>query len=1031
MAGRQKKIINKPVARNKSRRAKHTGKTSSASATVKTSRSKNVKSPSFIVGIGASAGGLEAIEEFFSCMPSVSGLSFIVIQHLPSSHKSVLDSLIKKYTKIKPLQIKDGMKIEPDCIYFGPSHCDVAVMDNALYLMEHSEGQGTRSPINFFFHSLAESHGENAICIILSGTGTDGTSGLKAIKDAGGMVMAQDIRQARFSGMPESAISTGLVDYILPIEMMPATLTEYVKHFHAIKEKNFIADQVEFDAYLQKILMLIRSKTGHNFYGYKKQSIRRRIERRMAIHQIGKIKNYFSYLEQNPFEIHSLFKDLIIRITSFFRDSEAFEILKWEIINDILKNREPGSTVRAWIAGCSTGEEAYTLAIIFSEAMAELKKHYNIQIFATDIDEDAITYARTGVYPLSIATDVSADRLSNFFAKTKNAYKINNMLREMIVFAVHSLVKDPPFSRLDFISCRNLLIYMDGELQQKILFNFHYSLRQGGILFLGGSETPRKFTDLFIPVDKRWSLYKHKSAASYYPAASSSAPMKDLQEQGENAEVKTEKKSLDIEWLIEKKLVDKYVPVCVVINKSREVVYFKGDISRYLKFPSGKASYNILKMAGEDLRHDLRAMIYKAAKEKKQIVHTNLRIRVNRGLEEIDLIVEPISWTESLQDHIAVCFKDARKTVKTPFVKTKDASTKKKTPPPDFKDRLRFMEENFEIITEELENCNKDLIFKTEEMRGVNEELQSANEELQTSREELQSTNEELLSVNAQLHEKIDELTWSNNDLNNLFSSTEIGTIFLDVNLCIRRFTPSVTRLFCLQETDIGRPLQHYSTTILYDELIKNVNDVLNSLQVKEIEVQSKDGEWYIMRIIPYRTAESVVDGVIITFVNISKMKKAEIAINKAHEFSTNVLNSINDAISIIDVNDFRIIDCNDAFLKSLNIVKEDVLGRTCHEVTHHCKDPGSCRPPEHLCPISGIMESGKHTVTEHTHYNKDGQKIYVEVSASPIKNEKGEIIQVVHVARDITDRKQKEEGFKKSIEGLKKQLDELKMKKR
>ncbi|RJQ55033.1 MAG: PAS domain-containing protein [Nitrospiraceae bacterium] len=996
-------------------------------------KDRNIK-PSFIAGIGASAGGLEAIEEFFSNMPCDSGLSFVVIQHLPAGHKSVIDSIIKKYTKMKSVQIRDGMKLEPDCIYFSPPDTDVAVMNGTLYLMEPTAGPGAKLPINFFFRSLAESQGEKAICIVLSGTGTDGTSGLKAVKDAGGIVMVQDIKQAKFSGMPESAISTGIADYVLPVKKMPGTLLKYVRQFHTIRETRLVADDEEFNNYLKKILVLIRSRTGHSFSGYKQQSIRRRTERRMVIQQIAKIEAYYDYIQKNPLEIDALFKDLIIRMTGFFRDSEAFDSLKGRIINNILKKKEPGSTIRAWVAGCSTGEEAYSLAMVFAEAMAEAGRHFNIQIFATDIDEDSIRYARAGAYPFSIAADVSTERLSRFFEKKDSAYKVKTKLREMIIFAVHSLVKDPSFSRLDIISCRNLLIYLDSELQQKILQLFHYALGEDGLLFLGSSETTRKFAGLFSPIDKKWSLYKHKAAAPGYSSALSDAALKNLSGPEVSGTLRTDRGNTgsDMERLIERKLLEGYVPACVVINKIRDIIYFKGDIGKYLELPSGRADFNILKMARKDLRHEVRTMIYQAVKEQKRIVHKGVRIMANKGYEDINIIVEPVSETEPLQGHITVYFEEASRTLRESSIASKRTPGKKKASSPSgLEDKLRFMEMSLEAVTEELEKCNNDLILKSEEMRGVNEELQSANEELQTSREELQSTNEELLSVNTQLQEKIEEITQSNNDLSNLFSSTDVGTIFLDINLCIRRFTPSATRLFNLKETDIGRPLHHFSTNILYSDLIRDALDLLETLTVKETEVQTRDGEWYIMRIIPYRTLENVVDGVVITFVDITKMKKAEIATTKAHEFSRTVLNSINDAISIIDINNFLIVDCNEAFLKSLHVLKKDVIGKTCHEVTHRCMDRGVCEGPEHMCPITETVETGKHAVAEHIHYKKDGKKIYVEVSASPIRNEKGDVVQVVHIARDITERKLTEEEFRRTIKDLRKRLDEMKKKRR
>ena len=603
-----------------------------------------------IVGIGASAGGLEAIEGFFGNMPPDTNISFVVIQHLAPNHKSIMPELLKKYTSMRIAVVGDGMKLEPGCIYLNPPDSNVAVMNRAFHLISPSESQTVRLPIDFFFRSLADEQGDKAICLVLSGTGTDGTLGLKAIKGAGGMTMVQDAKQAKYDGMPRSAISTGLVDFVLPVEKIPEELLKYVKHPYIKSRESDLEPRQGFINTINKIFFLIRSGTGHDFSNYKPNTIRRRIERRMAVHQIDTIEKYLRYLQQNAEEVKALDRDMLIGVTNFFRDPAAFEALEKKALPSLLEDRTPKAPLRIWTPGCATGEEAYSLAIILLEAMERLKKHFKIQIFATDIDAEAIEFARSGAYPDSIAADVSAARLKKYFIKEDSVYRISKQIREMVVFAVHDLTKDPPFSKLDLVSCRNVMIYMDQVLQKKILPVFHYSLNRGGFLFLGTSESVGGFSDLFSSIDAKWKIFKRKGTfpekAVGYPAMPYAYPAAGM----ERTEDKKVLREPEIRQLAEKIILEKYSPSSVLINDKHDILYFFGSTERFLTPPAGEPSFNILKMAREDLRYKLSTALHQAFKQKKTVVTEGLQIKDDGGLLNVDIVVMPLKeaawqWT--------------------------------------------------------------------------------------------------------------------------------------------------------------------------------------------------------------------------------------------------------------------------------------------------------------------------------------------------------------------------------------------------
>jgi two-component system CheB/CheR fusion protein len=839
-----------------------------------------------IVGIGASAGGLEALEGFFSNMPSDSDIAFVIIQHLAPTHKSIMDSLLKKYTGMEVKPIKSGVTIEPNCVYLNPPNKNVAIINRHLCLAEPERTHALNLPIDHFFRSLAEDQAEKAICIILSGTGTDGTLGLKAIKGEGGATMAQEESQAKYDNMPRSAIDTGMVDFILPVEKMPTNLIKFFKHPYVEGIHKKITPKQKYQDAVLNIFLLIRSATGHDFSNYRRNTIRRRIERRMAVHQIKKIDNYVKLLEDKPDEIESLYKDMLITVTNFFRDSEAFNVLEKKVIPSLLKDKLPDSPIRVWVPGCGTGEEAYSIAILLSEAMSALKTRFEVQIFATDLDSEAIEFGRVGKYPDAIAADVSHERLRKFFIRDENTYRIRKRIREMVVFATQNLIKDPPFSKLDIVSCRNLLIYLDTILQKKILPLFHYTLNPKGVMFLGSSESLGEFTSLFETIDVKWKIFKRKDSALGKAIDRPVLPFYDTDNTKEGKGKILQEES-NLRYISEKVILDDFAPPCVLINTKHEILYFHGQTDKYLSPPTGEPSFNILKMIREELRYKLSTALHDVAKQKKSIVCKNLQLRHDGNYYNLNLIVRPFIEPRTSGNLIMVVFEETtlRKKEKVKE-KKKPISSDSEIPRTDaLEQELSSTKEYLQTTIEELETTNEELKSTNEELQSTNEELQSTNEELETSREELQSTNEELETVNSELQNKVTELSYANNDLNSLLGSTEIGTIFLDTDLNIKRFTPSMTEFFNLRNTDIGRPIRDITSNIPHKEFCQDAEDVLKTLNRKQLEIETTDNKHYSMNILPYRTTENVIDGVVITFVDITENVLSQQKINVLAKF--------------------------------------------------------------------------------------------------------------------------------------------------
>ncbi len=908
-----------------------------------------------VVGIGASAGGLAAFEAFFSGLPADKdpGMAFVLVQHLAPDHKSILSELIQRYTNLQVFEVKDGMRVRPNCAYIIPPNRDMAFLNGTLRLLEPSAPRGLRLPIDFFFRSLAQDQRERAICIVLSGTGSDGALGVRAVKGEGGMAMAQTLESTEFDGMPSSAIATGLVDFVLPPADMAKQLMAYATHAFGNLARSPSDPSPTADDLLKKICVLLRDHTGHDFSQYKQKTLIRRIERRMAVHQIDRSEDYLRFMRTTPAEAQALFRDLLIGVTSFFRDPESFTALEKEVIPQLFAGKPADASVRVWICGCSTGEEAYSIAILLQEHLQTLDRPFRVQVFATDIDAQAIAQARAGVYPASIAADVSADRLTHFFTQEPDngAYRIRKAIRDLLVFSEQDVIRDPPFSRMHLISCRNLLIYLNTALQKKIIPLFHYALNPNGVLFLGSSETVGDFGSLFATMDRKHKLYlriadpsgaAHPALATFIPPLLEAAhPVR-----GKRAEAGTPGQA-NLRELTEHTLLAHYAQAGALVDSRGKILHVYGRTGRYLEPAAGDAGMNILTMAREGLRPALTAALSEVVARKAPVDHPGLRVKTNGDFSTVNLSLRPAvsSGGAMLPDLFLVILEE----VSTPLAPPEDEAPEAGAPVTTdakrlatLEQELRTKEEYLQSYREEMGTSTEELKSTNEEMQSVNEEMQSTNEELETSKEELQSVNEELATVNAELQNKVADLSQANNDMNNLLAGTGVATLFVDHQLRIVRFTPSATELINLIPSDIGRPVSHIVSNLVgYNSLVKDVQIVLRDLAKHEVEVQTLAGAWYMLRIHPYRTLDNVIQGAVITFTDISERKQATTRLEERGRELKAVMKGMFNAFALFEsvVNEggdflsYRFVVVNDAYERMMGVQNAQVVGRSVHDV--------------------------------------------------------------------------------------------------
>jgi len=830
-----------------------------------------------IVGIGASAGGLEALEQFLRRVPNGCGMAFVIVQHLDPTHKGIMPELLQRATGMKVIQVKDRTSVRPDCVYVIPPNKDMSILHGVLHLLAPTAPRGLRLPIDFFLRSLAQDQQDHSVGVILSGMGSDGTLGLRAIKEKAGVVLVQDPLSAKFDSMPRSAIDAGLADIVAPVEELPEKIIAYLQRTPLIARTEAALEDKAQSA-LEKVVILLRAHTGNDFSFYKRNTLYRRIERRMGIHQIPKMATYVRYLQENLQELNLLFKELLIGVTNFFRDPAAWEQLRKQAIPALLASRSPGQALRAWVAGCSTGEEAYSLAMVFKEAveLAKPKGNFSLRIFATDLDRDAIDKARQGVFPANITADVSEERLKRFFAKEGYSYRVRKEIREMVTFAPQNLTMDPPFTKLDFLSCRNLLIYLAAEVQKKLIPLFHYSLRPGGILILGSSETVGDGADLFAPLSGKLRIFRRKESVLRpeqvaFPLSFSASPSAVPE-----ASPAT-KPSATLQSLADQLVLQRYAPPAVLTNDKGDIFYVSGRTGKYLEPAAGKANWNLFAMTREGLRYELSGAFQKALQQKESVALHGLKVvGANGGRQCVDVTVQRLDEPGALQGLVMIVFTDVAAPV---------AAKVEGRPPKPHAQSVRVVELEQELLQvraeartthEEMQTAQEEFRSANEELQSTNEELQSTNEELTTSKEEMQSINEELQTVNAELQTKVDELSRASNDMKNLLDSTDIATLFLDKDLNVRRFTPQATKIIKLIPADVGRPITDLASELDYPELADDAREVLRKLASVEKPIGARDGRWFSVRIMPYRTMDDRIDGVVITFANITEAKTLE-----------------------------------------------------------------------------------------------------------------------------------------------------------
>ena len=870
-----------------------------------------------IVGIGASAGGLAAFEAFFSGMPTDTnpGMAFVLVQHLDPNHKSMLSEIIQRYTRMPVHDVSDGIVVQNNNVYIIPPGHNMAFLNGELHLIEPIETRGQRLPIDFFFRSLAQDQHERAIGIVLAGTGSDGMLGIRAIKNEGGMLMVQKPESAAFDSMPNSCINTGLVDYVLtPIEM-PAQLIAYANQVYSKSIGDRITHQIMSDDTMKKIFILLRAQTGHDFSLYKSSSIERRIERRMAVHQIESLENYVRYLQQSPEEVDALFRDILIGVTNFFRDPEAFKVLEEVTIPKFFEGKSPGSEVRVWSAACSTGEEAYSIAILLFERMHSLKQNYAIQVFATDIDSRAIATARAGVYPASIADDISPERLARFFTLESggSSYCIHKSIRDLIVFSEQDLIKDPPFSRLDLIACRNLMIYLSVDLQKILIAMFHYALKPDGVLFLGISEGIGDLSNLFAVIDRKNKIYQRKEDLSslYKSSGRMMLSLPDMPKQIRPALPLSSKKT-SLRDMAEQAILKEIAPMAALVNERGDILYLHGRAGMFLELGPGEAGVNnILKMAREGLRSGLAASLRKSVASKEPASCTGLLVKTHDGILRCDATIHPVPDAPLASATVPLYLIILKNTpiqeappVMLDALDKDDSGNQKQILA--LQAELRAREDEIQSTHLELERSNEEFKSFNEELQSMNEELQSSNEELGTSKEELQSVNEELATVNAELQSKVSDLSRMNDDMSNFISGTGIASVFVNHKLEILRFTPSAAKIINLIPSDKGRAVNHIvSNLINYNQLAQDIHSVIDTLVSIEKEVQTISNGWYSMRIQPYRTTENVIDGAVISFIDITEIvnTREQLQIANQQLRLAVVVHDSYDAITVQDMN--------------------------------------------------------------------------------------------------------------------------------
>jgi two-component system CheB/CheR fusion protein len=947
-----------------------------------------------VVGIGASAGAMDPLKELFTGIGAETGLAFVVVQHLDPNHISYMSEVLARQTGMKVIEATDRAPVQANFVYTIPPNKYISLDDGMLRLSEPIKRDGLRLPIDFFFRSLAHDHGADAIAVLLSGGGSDGTLGIREIRGAGGLVIVQNPETAQFDSMIESAIATGLVDFVLPVQEIAVKLLQYVRQ---VSENDGATPQT-ISAGIDAILELLVNDTKSDFRCYKKTTVRRRIERRMGVNRIQDISGYHAFLRDNPGELAKLAKDMLIGVTSFFRDPEAFTELRDKVIRPLVHESNRASPLRAWIAGCATGEEAYSIAILVMEEMAAARKNLSLQMFASDIDSDALKSAREGIYPQSIAADVNEERLARFFIKKDSIYQIEPRIRECVTFAEHNAIQDPPFLRMDLISCRNLMIYIEPEVQQKILNLFGFALKPDRYLFLGKADTSIEQSDLFEPVSRSWRIFQRRPSVAVpfrsFPTRTAS-----------HASKSEEQHPIKLADLNQQVLLDHFNASMVLVRQSGEILHFYGATDKYLSHPAGDATLNLFSLIEKQHAVALRLAVERAEREDVTVTSQLREINRNDPAEIVEITVKPVKDPISRKRLIAVIFQPAQPRP------TPEPVARQATKPQDgdiaaqleaennrLKQDLQTAIETFQVTHEEFTAAN-------EEVLAINEELQSTNEELETSKEELQSVNEELITVNNQLNDKVEDLSKANDDLANFLNSSDVATVFLDRGFCIRRFTASATRLMNLLSLDVGRPIRDIANQLVNVDLTSVADAVLKNLATYEQEVAAANGSWHMMRCVPYRTLNDVIDGVVFTFTDVTRLKQSEEAMRRARDYTDNIIQTVPVSLLVLDAK-LTVICANQAFYRTFEVARADTEHRLIYEL-----GSGQWNIPKLREVLDDITNRDSHIdnfEVEHD-FPGIGRKIMSVNGRKLSSNEADDCNSILLAIEDITGRRQAE----------------------
>lgn len=933
-----------------------------------------------IVGVGASAGGVQVLETFFGDMPKDCGMGFVVVQHLDPHHESMMRNLLANKTELRVHDAAEGMRVEANHVYLKPPGKDVTIKDGILHLEALPSKEGIRLPIDTFFRSLARDHLDRAICVVMTGASSDGTLGAKEIKGEGGLVMVQDEKQAQYPQMPRSVIDAGVADIVLPVERMAKELLRYAGH-PFISSLTSQTPEEKTERAIAAILMHVRTYTGHDFSLYKRNTIRRRIERRMALHQIPNMDDYKRFLRQNTQEVLDLFDDMTINVTSFFRDREAFQALKEKALRPVLEKKNGDIAFRVWVPGCSTGEEAYSIGMLLLEVADELEIYRDIKVFGTDINAEAIETARSGTFPANITSDVSPERLKRFFSKKGDKYQVDSKIRDIMIFAVHDVTRDPPFSSIDLVSCRNLLIYMNAVLQRRVLPLLRYALKPKGILFLGSSESVGESENIFTPMDKKHNIYRAQPIENHklvhFQMPERYGPEENMPEERPEEEKKApSSRTRDVQQLVEKTMLEKYASPSVLLDQKADILYFQGNTGRYLSPPRGEPNFNVFNMVDGELHMRISRGLEEVKKSKdNSLIVPGVHVRHNDDFIKLTVVLTKLASPKRDAVWTLLEFKEEESSEAEEKQETNEASKDPKIS--ELKKRLDQTQMELQATIEELETSN-------EELKSANEELQANNEELESSKEELQSTNEELETVNTELFKKTQELIQADDDMNNLFATMEVAVVFLDNQLRIKRFTPEAKKIFNLNEKrDIGRAVSDITNKINYDNLSSDAEEVLDKLQRKKVSVRFKNQN-FMVRIVPYRSGKNVIDGVLITFLDTTQFEKSEMAARETRSLFYNTMSALWEPVLILD-QEYRIFMANRAFYRTFKLSPAQAEGKILYRLDDGRWDiPELRRFVDEIVPVDQDFDG-----YEITHdFPRIGRKT-LRINACPI--EKGE----------------------------------------